>query len=104
MSGSTFTSTPITDTFSSIDINDGDSGLNQYQQHITEIIISGASASAEVFDRDDFEPDGVIELALEMDANNLTGEPSDPFIHYVDIHYQTTGLIGTKAKAPDFYV
>lgn len=103
VSGSTFTATPITDTFSSIDIDDGGSGLLQYQQHLTEVIISGESATLALFDRDDFEPDGVIELTLEMDANNLTGTPSDPFIHYVDIHYQTTGLIGTKDKAPDFY-
>lgn len=102
-SGSTFTSNPITDTFSSIDINDGNSGLNQYQQHITEVTISAATATAALFDRDDFEPDGVIELVLEMDSDNLTGTPSSPFIHYVDIHYQTTGVIGTKAKAPDFY-
>ncbi len=102
-SGSTFTSTPITATFSSIDIDDGGSGLNQYQQHFTEVIISGASATAALFDRDDFEPDGVIELTLEMDADNLTGTASSPFIHYADIHYQTTGLIGTKQKAPDFY-
>jgi hypothetical protein len=103
VSGSTFTSTPITATFPSIDINDGDSGLSQYQQHITEVTISAATATASLFDRDDFEPDGVIELTFEMDANNLTGTPSDPFIHYVDLHYQTTGLIGTKQKAPDFY-
>ncbi|KKN32990.1 hypothetical protein LCGC14_0808160 [marine sediment metagenome] len=105
-SGSVFTGfsgNPITATFSSIDINDAGSGLNQYQQHITEITISGASATSALFDRDDFEPDGVIELTLEMDANNLTGTPSDPFIHYADIHYQTTGLIGTKSRTPDFY-
>lgn len=101
-SGSTF-GTPITATFSSIDINDGGSGLNQRQQHLTEVIISGASATAVLFDRDGFEPDGVIELTLEMDANNLTGTPSDPFIHYADIHYLSKN-IGTKQKAPDFYV
>ena len=103
-SGSTFTSTPITDTFSSIDINDGGSGLNQYQQHFTEVTISAGTATAALFDRDDFEPDGVIELTLEMDADNLTGTPSSPFIHYVDIHYQTTSIIGTKSRTPDFYV
>jgi len=103
VSGSSFTSTPITALFSSIDINDGGSGLNQYQQHFTGITISAASATTALFDRDDFEPDGVIELTLEMDANNLTGTASNPFIHYVDIHYQTTGLIGTKSRAPDFY-
>lgn len=104
VSGSTFTSTPITDTFSSIDINDGDSGLDQYQQHLTEVTISAATATAALFDRDDFEPDGVIELTFEMVASNLTGTPSLPFIHFVDIHYSTTNLIGTKAKAPNFYV
>ncbi len=101
--GSTFTSTPITATFSSININDGSSGLSRYQQHITEVTISAATATAALFDRDDFEPDGVIELTIEMDATNLTGTPSDPFIHYADIHYQTTGLIGTKSRTPDFY-
>jgi hypothetical protein len=79
--------------------------LNQYQHHLTEVVISGASATAALFDRDDFEPDGVIEITLEMDSNNLTnsGAVLDPFIHYADLHYQTTGVMGTKDKAPDFY-
>ncbi len=101
-SGSAFTSTPITALFSSVDINDGGSGLARYQQHLTEVIISAASATAALFDRDDFEPDGVIELTLEMAFDNLTGTPSSPFIHYVDLHYQSTN-IGTKDKVPDFY-
>lgn len=101
--GSAFTTTPITATFSSIDINDGGAGLTQYQHHLTEVQITAATATAALFDRDDLEPDGVIELTLEMDADNLTGTPSSPFIHYVDIHYQTTGLIGTKSREPDFY-
>ncbi len=102
--GSAFTAVPVTATFSSIDINDGASGLNQYQQFLTEVTISAASATAALFDRDDFEPDGVIELTFEMDANNLTGPGvTDPFVHFVDIHYQTTGLIGTKSRTPDFY-
>lgn len=105
VSGSTFTSTPKTDTFSSIDINDGASGLSQFQQFLTEITISAATATAALFDRDDFEPDGVIELTFEMDANNLTNSVTvlDPFIHFVDIHYQSTGVIGTKSRTPDFY-
>jgi hypothetical protein len=102
--GSTFTATPKTGLFSSIDINDGESGLDQYQHHLTEVVISAATATGALFDRDDFEPDGVIELTFEMVTNNITGVAvTDPFIHYVDIHYQTTGLIGTKDKAPDFY-
>ena len=102
-SGSTFTATPKTDTFSSININDGASGLDRYQQHLTEVTISAATATAALFDRDDFEPDGIIELTLEMTTTNLTGTPSLPFIHHGDIHYQTTGLIGTKNRTPDFY-
>jgi len=102
--GSAFTATPKTALFSSININDGGSGLNQYQQHLTEIIISAATATAALLDRDDFEPDGVIELTLEMVATNLTGTPSLPFIHFVDLHYQTNGVSGTKSREPDFYV
>ena len=94
-----FTGTPITDTFTS-----ADAGTTRYQQHITETIISGASATSALFDRDDLEPDGLILLTLEMDANNLTDGVSvtDPFIHYVDVHYQSTN-ISTKDKVPDFY-
>ena len=99
-----FTSTPITGTFSSIDINDGGSGLNQYQQFLTEVTISAATATAALFDRDDLEPDGVIELTFELTTSNLTGTPSTPFVHFVDLHYQTTGLVGTKSRTPDFYV
>ncbi len=103
-SGSTFTSTPVTASFSSIDINDGGGGLNQYQQHLTEVIISASTPTAALLDRDDFEPDGVIELTLEMDTNSLTNSVSvlDPFIHFADIHYQSTNS-GTKDKVPDFY-
>jgi hypothetical protein len=103
VSGSTFTATPKTALFSTIDINDGGSGLLQYQQFLTEVTISAAAATGALFDQDDFEPDGVMEMTLEMDATNLTGTPSLPFIHYVDLHYESTGVIGTKAKAPDFY-
>lgn len=102
VASSSFTSTPITASFTTIDINDGGSGLNQYQQFLTEVTISAATATAALFDRDDFEPDGLILMTLEMETDNLVNA-SSPFIHFVDIHYQTTGVIGTKQKAPDFY-
>lgn len=106
ISGSQFNATEKTATFSTIDINDGGSGLLARQQFLTEVQITGASETAALHNRDDFEPDGVMELTLEMDANNLTNSVSvlDPFIHFIDLHYRTTGLIGTKQKAPDFYV
>ena len=104
VSGSVFgPATPITATFSSIDINDLNGGLNQYQHHLTEVVISAATGTLALFDRDDLEPDGVIELTFEMVTNSLTGVAvTDPFIHYVDIHYQSTN-IATKDKVPDFY-
>lgn len=94
-----FTSTPVTATFTS-----ADAGSTRYDHFITEIIISGASATATLFDRDSFEIDGLILVTLEMDANNLTDSSAvtDPFIHYVDIHYQSTNM-ATKDKNTPFY-
>lgn len=98
--GSQYTSTPITALFSSTD-----AGTKQYQHHLTEVVISAATATAALFDRDDIEPDGVIKLTLVMTTNSLTDSVAvtDPFIDYADIHYQTTGLIGTKSRTPNFY-
>ncbi len=83
----------------------GTASATQYQQILTEVQVSATSPSANQIDSDNIEPDGVIILRLEMTTNNMTvseGGVPDPFIHYVDIHYQSTG-IGTKEKAPDFY-
>lgn len=92
---------PVSGTFT------GTASTTQYQQIISETSYSDPSPSGIQLDTDLLEPDGVIEMTFEVDANDMTvsgGGVPDPFIHYVDIHYQTTGLIGTKAKAPDFYV
>jgi hypothetical protein len=76
----------------------------QYTQELTEVQISASSPSGSQIDTDDLEPDGVIICTAGLNANNLTGGGvPDPFIHYIDIHYQTTGIIGTKKKVPDFY-
>ncbi|HEC63721.1 MAG TPA: hypothetical protein ENI23_00340 [bacterium] len=96
-----FTSTPASGTFT------GTASATQYQHILSEIQYSASSPTGLQVDTDLLEPDGVIELTLEVDANDITvssGGVPDPFIHFVDVHYQTTGLIGTKAKAPDFYV
>ena len=83
----------------------GDASTTQYMQVLTEVQYSDSAPTGLQLDTDLFEPDGVIELTFEVDANNITsgGAVPDIFVHYVDIHYQTSGLIGTKAKAPDFY-
>ncbi len=95
-----FTSSPATGTFL------GTASTTQYQHILTEETYSDSSPTGLEIDTDLLEPDGVIELTLEMDSNDITvsgGGVPDPFIHYVDVHYQTTSMIGTKAKAPDFY-
>lgn len=83
----------------------GTASTNQYQQILSETQISATSPSGSQIDTDDLEPDGVILMRAGLQTNNITssGAVPDPFIHYVDIHYQSTGLIGTKDKAPDFY-
>ncbi len=77
----------------------------QYQHLIAEIQLSAASPSVSQLDSDIIEVDGLILVRAYLSANNMTvsgGLVPDPFLHYVDIHYQSTG-IGTKQKAPDFW-
>jgi len=91
-------SAPVTGTFV------GTASTTQYQHIISETQYSASSPAGLQLDTDDLEPDGVILIRLEMTTNNITssGAVPDPFIHEVDIHYQSTN-IGTKDKAPDFY-
>ncbi len=74
----------------------------QYQHIVSEIQISAASPSGSQIDSDDLEPDELILIELFLNANNMTGATPDPFVHEMDIHYQSTN-IGTKQKAPDFH-
>ncbi len=80
----------------------GTASTTQYQQILTEVQYSDSTPSGLQVDTDLLEPDGVIEMTFEVDANNISAS-TDIFVHYVDIHYQTTGLIGTKDKVPNFY-
>ena len=83
----------------------GTVSVTRYQHIITEVRISSITPDANQIDTTALEPDGVIIARLVLNANNITvsgGGVPDPFIHYVDIHYQSTN-IGTKDKAPDFY-
>lgn len=74
----------------------------QYQHMIAEVAFTAETADATHFDRDDIEVDGVIMVATSLNANTLNAA-TDPFVHYIDIHYQSIS-IGTKNKAPNFYV
>lgn len=74
----------------------------QYQHMIAEVAFTAATADATHFDRDDIEIDGLVLVKTELTANSLNAA-TDPFVHFIDIHYQTTN-IGSKNKAPNFYV
>lgn len=79
----------------------------QYQHMLAEGQLSAASPSASQIDTDNLEPDGVILIRTYLSINGITvsgGAVPEPFLHYVDIHYQSTGVTGTKSKVPSFYV
>ena len=62
-----------------------------------QMTISGGSATQ--IDTDIIEVDGLIIVRTELSAN---ASGVDPFLHTVDIHYQSHNL-ATKNKAPNFY-
>jgi hypothetical protein len=82
----------------------GNASTTQYQHMIDELQLSDSTPGATQIDTDDLEVDGLILVHVYLSANNITssGAVPDPFLHFVDIHYQSTN-IGTKNKAPDFY-
>ena len=76
----------------------------QYQHFITELQLSASTPSGSQIDTDDLEVDGIILARVYASAiPTITGgAPNEPFLHFVDIHYQSN-YIGTKNKAPNFY-
>jgi hypothetical protein len=79
-------------------------GIPQHQHMIAEALASTPGGSAVLLDEDELETDGIIQCRVFLDSNDMTDSVSvqDPFVHFVDIHYQSTGL-ATKNKAPDFW-
>lgn len=77
-----------------------------FHHHIAEVQLSAATPSGTQIDSDSLEVDGIILVRVYLSANGITvssGSVPAPVLHFVDIHYQTTN-IGTKNKAPGFYV
>ena len=75
--------------------------LVRYQHVVTEGQLSAAAGAGGLLVTEDLEPDGVILCRLEMTANTMDGG-AIPFVHQIDVHYQSTNL-PTIQKAPDFY-
>jgi hypothetical protein len=94
--------TPVTpqQTISTPDI----ATVPQRRHRIDEFQLSASSPSATQIDTDNIEPDGIIMANLTVNTiPTITGGTTEPFIHTLDIHYQTTGIKGTKQRAPDFW-
>lgn len=73
----------------------------QYRHRIDEIQLTDATGSGNYLNRGNLEPDGLFLIALKL-TSLPTITAGDLFIHFVDLHYQSTG-IGTKQKSPNFY-
>jgi len=77
----------------------------QYRHMLIESAASVSGGSPTQLDTDMIEPDGLIFGRVYLSANNMTvsgGAVPDPFLHQVDIHYQSTA-IGTKKRFPSFW-
>jgi len=73
----------------------------QYQVMLTEAQLSTSGGSATLLDTDDIEPDGIVLVRVNLTANSMSAA-TDPFLHTVALHYQSTN-IGTKNNSPNFY-
>ena len=80
----------------------GNASNIQYQHIITEGQFSTLGGSASQIKLEDLEIDGLILASVALNLNNMTGATPNPFVHYVDLHYQSTN-ISTKEKSPGFY-
>lgn len=77
----------------------------QYRHLVSETVLSDNGGSATTLDTNMLEPDGIIQIRAYLDSNDMTTSDLSvvaPFIHFVDIHYQSNG-IPTKNKAPGFW-
>lgn len=76
----------------------------QYQHMVAEGAMSVSGGSGTQLNSDVIEVDGVIFCTFSLNSNDITssGAVPNPFLHFVDIHYQSTN-VSTKNKAPNFY-
>lgn len=77
----------------------------QYLHMVAETAMTSSTGSGTTLDRDDMEPDAVLMCRVYLDSNDITvsgGGVPDPFLHFVDLHYQSTN-VGTLNKSPNFF-
>ena len=84
-----------------LSLNNIPASLIRYQHIITEGQLSAALGAGGLLNTANLEPDGLLLCRLQMTANTMDGG-AKPFVHAIDIHYQSTA-VGTKQKTPDFW-
>lgn len=81
----------------------GTASGTQYQHMLNEVQLTSSTPTGSQFNSNLLEPDGVIILRAYRDASDASDTLDQaPFVHFVDIHYQTD-RVNTKNKAPNFY-
>ncbi len=73
----------------------------RYQHIVTEGQLSNNGGTGGLLDTNSLEPDGIFLLRVTLSSNTMDGGAL-PFLHFIDIHYQSTN-VATKQKSPDFY-
>lgn len=79
--------------------------IQQYRHMICEAPASILGGSANLLDNSILEVDGLLMGRVFLDSNDITvsgGGVPELFVHYVDIHYRSTG-VPTKNRAPTFW-
>lgn len=89
-------STPIV-----LSLNNVPASTIRYQHMIAEGRLSSAGGVGGLIRTEDIEPDMLLLCRLEITGNTMTGG-AEPFVHQIDLHYQSTN-IATKNKSPNFY-
>jgi hypothetical protein len=77
----------------------------QYMHMIAETTMTSEAGGLTTLPIGDMEVDGVLNCRVYLDSNDMTvsgGGVPLPFLHFVDLHYQSTN-VGTKNKVPSFY-
>lgn len=89
----------------SVNISENGSAV-RYQHMTTEVPLSAPLGAGGLIIQEDLEVDGLIFGSITLTSNTMidgVAAPILPFIHYVDIHYQSTNM-ATIGRAPNFYV
>lgn len=73
----------------------------RYQHVLDDVPFTSVGGAGGLLDISRIEVDGLVYIYSKIIGNTMTGG-AKPFIHCVDIHYQSTG-IPTKNRSPSFY-